>query len=84
MAIITRTSVGWPHPAPECAAPTASAGQGGVASGAAKGFRFPLIHPKPNLQTILVQPDSGKLRFPLKIKVMAGGTWGAHGGCKTQ
>ena len=40
------------------------------ASGAAKGPRFPLIHPKSNLRTILVQPDSGRLRFPLKIKVV--------------
>ena len=56
------------------------------ASGAAKGLRFPLIHPKSNLRTILVQPDSGRLKFPLKIKVLAGavraapwGPMGAHG-----
>ena len=58
-AIFTRTNVVWPHPVPGCAAPTASAGQRG-GSGAAKGFRFPLIHPKPNLQTILVQPEQAQ------------------------
>ena len=57
-----------------CSADGLGRAEGG--SGAAKGFRFPLIHPKPNLQTILVQPDSGMLRFPLKIKVSARGTWG--------
>ena len=41
------------------------------------GFRFLWIHPfgwlKSNIQTILVPPDSGRLRFPLKIWVRAGG-----------
>ena len=41
------------------------------------GFRFLWIHPfewlKSNIGTILILPDSGRLRFPRNIWVGAGG-----------
>ena len=45
------------------------------------GFRFLWIHPfewlKSNIGTILILPDSGRLRFPRNIWVGAGGGRGA-------
>ena len=39
----------------------------------------PLGRPKSNIQTILVLPDSGRLRFPLNIWVSASGCGGEGG-----
>ena len=49
-------------------------------AGSGFGFSFLWIHPfgwlKSNIQTILVPPDSGRLRFPLTIKGQGRGRGG--------